>query len=553
MPRITLGLVTCLALVSLGLADPPANPSPAGTWRFTAYRQDQQMNFWIIKFENKDGKWSGTMVENAKGLPKGNIEDISVKGDQFRFNIAVADDKQAPPVKPGEKAPPAKKEQFPFVGVIGKDGKKIRGAFHAGKNLWRCELVPTKLTSLDPFDVEKETFADLTGPEVWETAYDLLRKAGFKKAKPEEVRMWASRAYKAAGEYGPHWQRTIGLRLAQILADQEPYAAVAVEYARQTNRLLEPGDSMDFQISVLETVAPLLKKAGKADEAKEMEAKVAKLIVKDYEEYQKKVMTFKPDTYAGRKAKSDRAVLVELFTGVQCPPCVAADIAFDAVEKSYTPKDVILLEYHVHIPAADPLTAPDSLARSEFYDIQGTPAVFVNGAPKVDGGGGIDEAQDIYKEFQKAINPQLETTTKVKLQASAVRKGDKIEIKAEASDIEKPGPKVRLRLVLVEERLRFSGPNGMRYHHRVVRDMPGGAAGLAIKDKSAKQSVTVDLAELRKKLSATLDSYSRKNQDPMPPGRRPMEMKDLYVVAFVQNDEGKEVLQATQVKVTEGK
>ena len=41
--------------------------------------------------------------------------------------------------------------------------------------------------------------------------------------------------------------------------------------------------------------------------------------------------------FAGRKGKSDRAVLVELFTGAQCPPCVAADMAFDALPQTYKP------------------------------------------------------------------------------------------------------------------------------------------------------------------------------------------------------------------------
>ena len=51
-------------------------------------------------------------------------------------------------------------------------------------------------------------------------------------------------------------------------------------------------------------------------------------------------------------------VLVELFTGAECPPCVAADLAFDALGKTYKPTDVVLLEYHLHIPGPDALTNP---------------------------------------------------------------------------------------------------------------------------------------------------------------------------------------------------
>jgi hypothetical protein len=38
-------------------------------------------------------------------------------------------------------------------------------------------------------------------------------------------------------------------------------------------------------------------------------------------EYLARVPPFKPDTFAGRKGKSERVVAMELFTGAQCP-CV---------------------------------------------------------------------------------------------------------------------------------------------------------------------------------------------------------------------------------------
>ena len=47
---------------------------------------------------------------------------------------------------------------------------------------------------------------------------------------------------------------------------------------------------------------------------------------------------------------------MELFTGAQCPPCVAADVAFDVLEKTYKPADLVLIQYHLHIPGPDPLT-----------------------------------------------------------------------------------------------------------------------------------------------------------------------------------------------------
>ena len=81
----------------------------------------------------------------------------------------------------------------------------------------------------------------------------------------------------------------------------------------------------------------------------------------------------------------------------------------------------------------------------------------------------------------------------------------------------------------------------------MVRALPGGADGFPIKEKTAKQTASVNLAELRKNLTSYLDDFSKKA--PFPNERRPLDLKRLKVVAFVQDDDSKEVLQAAQVDV----
>src|SRR5262249_51347994 len=153
---------------------------------------------------------------------------------------------------------------------------------------------------------------------------------------------------------------------------QEGLAAIAVEQARRAERLLEPRDKVGVQMQTLRLLAAALKKAGKTDEAKEVEARLDKLDV-----------SVKAEKFAGRKGASDRAVLVELFTGPQCPPCVAADLAFDALGKTFKPAEVVLLQYHVHIPGPDALTNPGTIARLRYYgdEVEGTPTILFNGKP----------------------------------------------------------------------------------------------------------------------------------------------------------------------------
>ncbi len=89
--------------------------------------------------------------------------------------------------------------------------------------------------------------------------------------------------------------------------------------------------------------------------------------------------------------------------------------------------------------------------------------------------------------------------------------------------------------------------------HPHISAMPGGAGGLPLKDKTAKQSVSLDLAELRQNLTKYLDDFVKrrlaKGLPAFPNDKRPLDLKKLYLVAFVQDDETKEVLQAAQVEI----
>ena len=52
-----------------------------------------------------------------------------------------------------------------------------------------------------------------------------------------------------------------------------------------------------------------------------------------------------------------------------------------------------------------------------------------------------------------------------------------------------------LRLALTEEAILYVGGNKLRYHHHVVRALPGGAAGIGLKNGKCSSDVTVSLAE----------------------------------------------------------
>ena len=73
----------------------------------------------------------------------------------------------------------------------------------------------------------------------------------------------------------------------------------------------------------------------------------------------------KVEEYHPTEKRSDRLVLAEVFTGAGCPPCVGADLAFDAAMERYSPKDVAVVMYHEHVPRPDPMTNPDTIGAVE--------------------------------------------------------------------------------------------------------------------------------------------------------------------------------------------
>src|SRR5262249_19683247 len=153
------------------------------------------------------------------------------------------------------------------------------------------------------------------------------------------------------------------VKLATTLAGQQGFADVALAQGRRAERMLTDDSPTGVQMETYETLSNVLAKAGKSDEAKKYAAMVTKLEAKDLAEDEKTTLGFTPEPFKGRKGKSDRTALLELFTGAECPPCAAADLACDALVKAFTPKDVIVLQYHLHVPAPDPMTSPDGMDR----------------------------------------------------------------------------------------------------------------------------------------------------------------------------------------------
>ena len=267
------------------------------------------------------------------------------------------------------------------------------------------------------------------------------------------------------------------------------------------------------------------------------------------EVYEESVFSFlpqKPDLHT--PAQGNRIVLCELFTGALCPPCVAADISTAALEKTYPFSEIIVLRYHQHVPGPDQLTNQDSEQRAGYYEIQGTPSLFLSGRMFPNAAGPIGNAENVFNDLRQAVDSQISEKTEISLKLSANAKDGILNLSVEVQGLENPADNLRLRLVLAEDEIFFPAGNGIRKHEMIVRSMPGGVGGVAPKQGKLRFSKAIKLSDLKQKLTDYLAAFEEGYNYEFPV--KPLDLDKLHLVAFVQDDSTRVVLQAAAIPVT---
>jgi hypothetical protein len=537
-----------------------ASNSLAGNWKVVVLSSGSIINVWLVKIEGKGGKLKGELLSaGLQNFKQSKLDKFRAdsQGVHLTFRLAGNEFEVVAHPPRGQKTP---KLMLGSVSVGGQmefvrlertedkelDAEKRPEQSEAGKAYFQAIRIQDK-------DERTKALKDIVtkhpkDPLAFNISVQLLSMAANEKdVKEEEVRSQADKALKIVAPYGPAMELQSFTQMAQVLMRSKKLASLAVDYARKAEKLLPESAPPSTRANVLRTLATALQKAGKKDEAKDVKTQLAKLDKVLDEEFLKTAIPFKPKMFEGRKAKSDRAAVVELFTGAQCPPCVAADVAFDGMIKTYKPRDVILLQYHLHIPGPDPLTNKETEARAKYYKINYTPFLLVNGKQVEGVGGGKQNGKAMYDKVRTTVDEQLEEKPQGGLKLTADRKGDTIELTADVSGLKKTGDDVRLRFVIVEDVARYLGRNGQRLHHHVVRALPGGLDGMALTKKSGQHKVTVDLKEVAKGIEDYLKGRNFEEDD------RRLGLKHLKAVALIQDNDSKEILQATQVNLSEDK
>ena len=257
------------------------------------------------------------------------------------------------------------------------------------------------------------------------------------------------------------------------------------------------------------------------------------------------------------KKTSGKVVLAELFTGAECNPCAAADYAFDALSNYYPRKDLAILEYHVHIPGPDPLTNPQSFLRYKYYGGNfGTPTVFFDGTEKITGGGPKFLLKNRFNVYNLAITKMMNEKPELHITGNAIKNERLINVKLDIKG--KPVQNASLHLALAEKSIDYLGGNGVDKQIYVVRNLIGSRNEIAVilKNNSENYNEVFDLNKIEQGLTNYLSDPTKD------PSWRPnvrftgwraktdkIDSNNLSVVAWVQNNSTKEILQAYYIDV----
>ncbi len=259
-----------------------------------------------------------------------------------------------------------------------------------------------------------------------------------------------------------------------------------------------------------------------------------------------------------------RTALLELFTGSGCEPCVAPDLAVESLLTTYRPQDLAVLEWDENIPRPDPLANPFSEKRAEVYGVGKTPEAFLDGEPLPVAGSARGDVENVVVGFADAIENEAAQPSPVRLKLELTVKDGAVVARAAVSAAPPQAAaagvdtgRTVLYMALVQDGVRYSGENGVRFHRMVVR---AAAPATVLRPVGAAEQVaesSFDLQAVGAAQGAYLDAFESGN-DRFGEVRfltkdLPLEMRQMGVVAWVENPSTHEVLQAASASAGGGR
>ncbi len=222
---------------------------------------------------------------------------------------------------------------------------------------------------------------------------------------------------------------------------------------------------------------------------------------------------------------ANRIVLAEFFTFARCTYCPYAEAALDSLSKEF--KDSLaVIAYHRRL-LGDTLSPPYVAVRESLYSIQTSPIVVFDGLHKVQ----TEKPEDNYPFYKNCIISERNKKTSLRLNLDIAIEGSAVSLKVYIVAVDSIlSSDSRLFVVLTEDSVYFKqtgAPDSI--FHFVMRKMIPDEKGISINPVYPDSII--------KEVNFMLQPNWKKDK--------------LNIVAFVQNMESKEVMQAVVEKMVE--
>jgi len=550
--------IMTLTTVTLVHTQAPASPDLSGNWKLVgtlpANPAGQDSILLLLKAGKKQDDWQ--VITNGIAPFKG----ASVKGNAPSESLLELNFSGPIPLRCVFKIPAEK-------------AQKIVGAFNLRGNWFPCCIERNPNDSLEKETLDKPTSgSELVGK--FSKTSDLAEKLAIvgeinQKYPASPAGLVASRMLleemvkggegalirdavkeleKACVGYPSQLTNGIHGGVALAMANRKWNPEMAENLLEKIKKDSQNSSEPGMKRLVLKLESRIYPQVGKNDLANKAAQELEAIDKQLDQEFERNAVPFatQAKTLSGFSKKNP--AVVELFTGAQCPPCVAAEVAFDALSKSYSSGDLILLQYHLHIPGPDPMTNAHSELRARYYGVNSTPTMFLNGRQGPPTGGSKAGGQKAFESVVSSVgnskrDPDFQ---KIIMEMTASKQGDDHAVSINFKGFETHRAHI-LRVALVEDSVRYPGRNGQRIHHHVVRALLGDPKGIAPDGVQGSQSVKFNISAVKKEISEYLEkSHARR---PFLDDERPLDLGKLSVVAWFQNIDTKEIVQASRISL----
>jgi hypothetical protein len=211
-----------------------------------------------------------------------------------------------------------------------------------------------------------------------------------------------------------------------------------------------------------------------------------------------------------------------------------------------------VLEYHLHIPRPDPLTNGDTELRSKYYEVNSTPTSIIDGTDVTNTGGSVFAARAKFAGYAEDIDRTLNLPAKASIKMSAKIRRSRISF-AVSAGVGAVRKTYKLRVALAEDEIRYQGGNGISEHRFVVRKMIRGAGGISFgKNGRAAVKDAFTVSSVEDQLEKYLVSYEKNegnSGEKFKERKSEIDPKQLFIIAFVQDDANHKILQSSIIKV----